>query len=83
MSDNIVKNKLWKPIDSLAINKEDLLRFLQTLQERANSACDMECNHIESLVQVENVEKSKEDLRSCSPLKLTVVGPDVKNSSVP
>lgn len=74
MSDNIVKNKLFKPIDSLAINREDILRFLQLLQERANSACDMECNHIESLVPVENLEKTKENLKVCSTLKLTVVG---------
>ncbi|MCR9226627.1 MAG: hypothetical protein NXH90_04290 [Flavobacteriaceae bacterium] len=76
MSDNIVKNKLYKPIESLAINREDLLRFLQTLQERANSACDMECNHVDSLVPLDNLEKIKENLKGCSTLKLTVVGSD-------
>lgn len=76
MPDTVVKNRLRKPIDSLAINKEDLLRFLQILQERANSACDIECNHIESFIPAENLEKSREDLRSCSPLKLTITGFD-------
>lgn len=76
MADSVVKNKLCKPIDSLAIDKDDLQKFLQLLQERANSACEIECNHIESFVPVENLEKSKEDLRSSSALKLTVRGFD-------
>ncbi|WP_320018763.1 hypothetical protein [Labilibaculum manganireducens] len=76
MSDTIVKNRLRKPIDSLTINKDDLLKFLQILQERANSACEIECNHIESFIKVEDLEKSKENLRSCSALKLTITGMD-------
>ena len=76
MSDTIVKNRLRKQIDSLSINKEDLLKFLNILQVRANSACDIECNHIESFIPAENLEKSKEDLRSCSILKLTINGQD-------
>lgn len=74
MTDSIVKNKFSKPIDSLAINKDNLLRFLRLLQERANSACEMECNHVESLIATENLEKTKEDLRSCAALRTTVVG---------
>lgn len=76
MTDSIVKNKLQKPIASLNINKEDLKKFLQILQERSNAACDIECNHIESFTKAEDLEKSKEDLRSCSILKLTVNGID-------
>ncbi|RDY57923.1 hypothetical protein [Flagellimonas nanhaiensis] len=76
MPENVVKNRLCKPIDSLAINREDLLRFLEILQERANAACEMECNHIGSITPAEKLEKSLEDLRSCAPLKLTIVGYD-------
>lgn len=76
MPETIVKNRLFKPIDSLIINKADLYKFLQILQERANSACDIECNHVESFIPSENLEKSKEDLRSCSTLKITITGHD-------
>lgn len=76
MSNTIVKNRLFKPIDSLTINREELYRFLRILQERADSACEIECNHIESFVPAENLEKSKEDLRSCSPIKITINGQD-------
>jgi len=76
MSDSVVKNKLQKPIDSLEITKEELKRFLQILQERANSACEFECNHIESFIKAEDLEKSKDDLRSCSTLKISLTGND-------
>jgi len=76
MLDSVVKNRLQKPIDSLIINKDDLLKFLQILQERATSACEMECNYIESFVPSDNLEKSRDDLRSCSQLKLTITGFD-------
>lgn len=71
-----VKNRLRKPIDSLLINKEDLKKFIQILQERANAACEIECNHIESFFKADDLEKSKENLRSCSTLKLAVNGID-------
>ena len=76
MSDTIVKNRVRKPIDSLTINKDDLLKFSRILQERADAACNIECNHIESIIPAENLEKSKEDLKSCSQLKLTITGLD-------
>ncbi|MHA7100720.1 hypothetical protein [Roseivirga pacifica] len=76
MSDTIVKNRLYKSIESLTINKSDLYRFLRILQERANSACDIESNHIESFIPAENLDKSKEDLRSCSEIKVTINGQD-------
>lgn len=74
MSDNFILNKLRKPIESLIINKGELLKLLHILQERANSACDIECNHIESFAKAEDLEKSKKDLRSCSFLKITITG---------
>ena len=76
MSNSIVKNKLSKPVNSLTTNKEDLKKFFRILQERADSACELECNHIESILELEDIEKSKEELRSCSELKLTVKGID-------
>ena len=76
MSDTIVKSRLIKPIDSLTINTEDLYQFLRILQERADSACEIECNHIESFIPTENLEKSKDDLKSCSPIKITINGQD-------
>ncbi|WP_430811604.1 MULTISPECIES: hypothetical protein [unclassified Carboxylicivirga] len=76
MTDSIVKNKLHKPIESLTINKEDLLKFLNLLQERANAACDIECKHIENTIDADKLEKSKEDLKGCSQLKVTVNGID-------
>ena len=76
MANPVVNNRLQKPIDSLSLDKEDLRKLLSLLQERAHSACDIECSHIESFVPAENIEKSKEDLRSCSVLKLTITGKD-------
>jgi hypothetical protein len=79
MTDSIVKNKLSKPIDSLNIDKEDLRKLLGILQERANSACDIECKFFEeTFVKVDNLQKSIQDLKSCSTLKLTIVGIDGK-----
>ena len=74
MSDNTVLNRLRKPVDSLIINKEELLKLLQILQLRANSACEIECNYIESFLKAEDLEKSREDLRKCSVLKITITG---------
>lgn len=74
MSDNTVLNRLRKPVESLIINKGELIKLLQILQERANSACDIECNHIESFAKAEDLEKSRENLRSCSVLKITITG---------
>ncbi len=76
MAETIVNNRLCKPIDALSIDKNDLQKFFLILQERANSACDIECNHIETIVLAESLEKSIEDLRSCSTLKLTINGQD-------
>lgn len=76
MTDSVVKNKLQKPIDSLEISKEELKKFLHILQERANSACEIECNHIESFIKADDLEKSREDLRNCSLLKVSLTGID-------
>jgi len=76
MSDTIVRNRLRKPIDSLTINKDDLLKLLKILQERADAACEIECNHIETIVTADKLDQSKEDLISCSQLKFTITGLD-------
>jgi hypothetical protein len=78
MSVAVVKNRLSKPIESLTINKEDLQKLLQILQERANSACELECKYIESISSEERLEQSITDLNSCSILKITINGIDNK-----
>lgn len=76
MANPNVKNRLQKPIDSLSLDKDDIRKLLNILQERANAACEIECGHIESLIPAENLEKSINDLRNCSTLKITITGPD-------
>ncbi|MFD0862747.1 hypothetical protein ACFQ1M_11075 [Sungkyunkwania multivorans] len=77
MSDTLVKNRFHKPIESLTIGKDDLLKFLKVLQERADSACEIECNHLASMVPpVDKLEQSIESLKSCALLKLTLTGSD-------
>lgn len=73
-----VKNRLQKPIESLSLDKEDLIKLLNILQERAITACSIETDHIESFIPAENLEKSIQDLRTCSTLKITITGLDGK-----
>ena len=74
MKNNIVRNKLSKKITSLSLDKIELKRLLDILQLRANTVCEIECRKIETITNPENIEKAKEDLRSCAPLRISVTG---------
>jgi hypothetical protein len=76
MDKSIVINKFSKNITSFSVDKIDLKKLLDILQERSTSACDIECNYVVNIVRPENLEKSKEDLKGCSPLIITVTGFD-------
>jgi hypothetical protein len=73
MEKNIVRNRLTKNITSLSLDKDELRRFLNILQERANAICEIECKKIESFSDV-NLEKAKENLKTCAPLNITITG---------
>jgi hypothetical protein len=76
MPEAVVKNRLSKPIESLAIDKKNLLRLLLILQERADAACEMECNYIRTITSEDELEQSLADLSSCSILNVTITGLD-------
>jgi hypothetical protein len=79
MSANIVRNKLSKNITSLSLDKEELKKLLALLQERANAACEFEYKKIEAVTdQGYNKELAKDNLKSCSILKVTITGNENK-----
>jgi len=73
MSDNIVRNKLSKKINSLSFDKDDLKKLLNILQERSIAASEIEYKRLEAK-DASNLEAIKSDLRICSQLRITVNG---------
>ena len=73
MTDNIVRNRLSKKINSLSFDKEDLRKLLNTLQLRANAASSIEYKKFEAQ-KVDNLENIKKDLDVCAILKISVTG---------
>lgn len=76
MDKSLLINRLTKSITSFSVNKIDLKRLLDILQVRSYSACDIECIHVTNIVTPDNIEKSKEDLKECSLLIITITGFD-------
>lgn len=75
----IVKNRLVSKISSFSVNKEDLYRFLQILQERSYAAGDIEVANYEKGDQSdETYEANKKILREGFNLKPTIVSADGK-----
>ncbi len=70
-----INNRLKTKISSLSLDKEDLLRFCNILQERANSAADIEVGLFQKNQQTDDeFEKNKKTLRDSFQLKITVTG---------
>lgn len=75
----IVKNRLISKISSFSVNKEDLLKLLQILQERSQAAGDMEVIKYKKGEQSdEEFEANKKILRDGFILKPTIVSEDGK-----
>lgn len=73
MQNDIVRNKLSKKIGALSLDKDDLRKLLDILQQRAKTASEIECKRFEEK-QVENLEQVKHNVEICATLKITVVG---------
>ncbi len=74
---DLIKNKLTFQIKSLSIGKEDLHKLLHILQERSNTACDIELADYEQLeLTDQEYEANKEILKEGFELKITLLSPD-------
>lgn len=73
MQNDIVRNKLSKKIGALSLDKDDLRKLLDILQQRAKTASEIEYKRFEEK-QVENLEQVKHNVEICATLKITVVG---------
>lgn len=73
MADNLIRNRLTKKFTSLSLDKEDLKKVLILLQERANTAAEIEFNKLEKR-NLENITDIKADLDICAVLKITIKG---------
>ena len=75
MSDIVVRNKNSKNITSLSLDKNELRRLLDILQERTSSACEFENKKIDSdETEVYDKLLAKENLKKCSVLQVTITG---------
>ncbi|RQO75642.1 hypothetical protein DBR43_09910 [Pedobacter sp. KBW06] len=73
MPNDVVRNKLSKKIGALSLDKDDLRKLLDILQQRAKTASEIEYKRFEE-TKVENLEQFKHNMEICSMLKITVVG---------
>jgi hypothetical protein len=73
MSFAIVRNNLSKKIGSLTLDKDDLRKLLNILQQRANAASEIEYKKFEAF-KPENLENIKRDLDYCAILMISVTG---------
>ena len=71
MNDNIVRNRLSKEIISLSFDKEELKKLLDILQQRANTASEIEYKILESN-NFTNLTQAKAELDICAPIKVTI-----------
>jgi hypothetical protein len=70
-----INNRLKMDVLSLSLDKEDLKKFCDILQERANSAADIEVGLFEKRDQTdEQYQANIETLRNSFELKITVSG---------
>src|SRR5258705_240855 len=76
MNSFVEVHRIQKNIESLSIDKADLRKFLEQLQKKADDACDIESRIVETLVPSADWQRTKENLKSCSPLQITVTGTD-------
>ena len=73
MTDNIVRNRLTKKFTSVSVDKEDIKKFLNLLQERATNASELEFTKFEKR-NIENIIEIKSDLDKCAVLNISVKG---------
>ena len=73
MTDNIVRNRLTKKFTSVSVDKEDIKKLLNLLQERATNASELEFTKFEKR-NIENIIEIKSDLDKCAVLNISVKG---------
>jgi len=70
-----IKNRLKQKVSSLSLDKKELKRLCDILQERSNGAADLE---IQAFIQgeqtAEEYEANKKTLKDCFELKITIAG---------
>jgi len=67
-------------VSSLSLDKEDLRRFCDILQERSNSAAEIEVGLFQKNEQTDDqFEENKKTLRESFQLKLTISGKGVRS----
>ena len=78
MASSLITLRLQKPIDSAKLSKEDLCRLCEKLEERINSAADLEVNNLArpDNTTAEDFEAIKSNLRAAFQLAVTVKGTD-------
>lgn len=70
-----INNRQTMDVSSLSLDKEDLRRFFDILQERINSAADIEVGLFQKNEQTdEQFEDNKQTLRESFQLKITISG---------
>lgn len=70
-----INNRLKMDVVSLSLDKEDLKRFCDILQERSNSAAEIEVGLFEQREQTdEQFKANKETLKNSFELKITISG---------
>ena len=73
----LIKNKLTCPITSLSIEKSDLSKLLQILQERSRTAGEIEVANFQQLDQTDEIYKeNKKIVKDGFELKMTLLSPD-------
>ena len=74
---SLLLNKLTAPINSLSIDKSELRKLFNILQERSHAAGKIELENFRQLDQTdENYEQDKENLKNGFKLKLSLAGSD-------
>lgn len=72
-----INNRQKMDVASLSLDKEDLKRFCEILQERANTAAEIEVGLFQKNEQTdEQFEENKRTLRESFQLKITITGID-------
>lgn len=72
-----INNRQKMDVSSLSLDKDDLRRFCDILQERANSAAELEVGlFLQNEQTDEQYEANKQTLRESSQLKVTISGKD-------
>nr|MBC8552988.1 hypothetical protein [Candidatus Brocadiales bacterium] len=72
-----INNRQKMDVSSLSLDKDDLRRFCDILQERANSAAELEVGLFQQNEQNdEQYEANKQTLKESFQLKVTISGKD-------